>query len=523
MSYTIYNASAGSGKTYSLVKAYLQIVLSTPNVEQFRQLLAITFTNKAVFEMKNRIIELLGKFSEDTMLHTPHSMFTELCKSLHLTPKALQDRSAKTLEYILHNYAAFNISTIDGFNHQLIRHFSHDLHLNPFFEVQLDSQTLLERAVDNLMSQAGAGDKELTEWLIAFSNEKIDEDKNWDTSKELLEIAKMLTNENHYSQLQSLKDKELSDFATLKKSLSEYKEQAAQLIQTTAQSFMQLLDRHGLDKGAFNGGHLYNFFQKLTLSPQKEPVWGSGWQTNLLKGEPMYGKTAAKNLDTALIDSLQPQITTYFEDIKSAFGTLNFMQNALKYLPPLALLNRIQKEIALIKEEENILPIWEFNGVISSELSTQPAPFIYERIGEKFRHYFIDEFQDTSVLQWQNFIPLILNAVQSQVNHQTGSVLLVGDAKQSIYRWRGGKAEQFMSLYSGKENPFKVPLNTVNLAENYRSLKQIIDFNNAFFPFVANIFEEGGYRDLYEAAAQNYPKPTPIDYFRHSIYKGYSR
>ena len=166
MSYTIYNASAGSGKTYSLVKAYLQIVLSTPNVEQFRQLLAITFTNKAVFEMKNRIIELLGKFSEDTMLHTPHSMFNELCKSLHLTPKELQDRSAKTLEYLLHNYAAFNISTIDGFNHQLIRHFSHDLHLNPFFEVQLDSQTLLERAVDNLMSQAGAGDKELTEWLI---------------------------------------------------------------------------------------------------------------------------------------------------------------------------------------------------------------------------------------------------------------------------------------------------------------------------------------------------------------------
>ena len=508
MSYTIYNASAGSGKTYSLVKAYLQIVLSTPNVEQFRQLLAITFTNKAVFEMKNRIIELLGKFSEDTMLHTPHSMFNELCKSLHLTPKELQDRSAKTLEYILHNYAAFNISTIDGFNHQLIRHFSQDLHLNPFFEVQLDSQTLLERAVDNLMSQAGAGDKELTEWLIAFSNEKIDEDKNWDTSKELLEIAKMLTNENHYSQLQSLKDKELTDFATLKKSLTEYKEQAAQLIQTTALSFMQLLDCHGLDKGAFNGGHLYNFFQKLTLTPQKEPAWGSGWQTNLLDGEPMYGKTAAKKLDTALIDSLQPQIVTYFEDVRNAFGTLNFMQNALKYLPPLALLNRIQKEIALIKEEENILPIWEFNGVISSELSTQPAPFIYERIGEKFRHYFIDEFQDTSVLQWQNFIPLILNAVQSQVNHQTGSVLLVGDAKQSIYRWRGGKAEQFMSLYSGKENPFKVPLNTVNLAENYRSLKQIIDFNNAFFPFVANIFEEGGYRNLYEAAAQNYPKPT---------------
>ncbi|GJH39510.1 ATP-dependent helicase [Capnocytophaga sp. HP1101] len=502
--YTIYNASAGSGKTYSLVKAYLSIILSSKYPDYFRQLLAITFTNKAVFEMKNRIIELLGIFSEDKMLYDPHPMFTELANELKLPEKELQDRSAKTLEHILHNYAAFNISTIDGFNHQLIRRFSHDLHLNPFFEVQLDNKTLLERAVDNLMSKAGE-DPELTQWLIDFSNEKIDDDKSWDTSQELLGVAEMLTDENHYKPLQSLKDKELSDFRALKNTLLKQRTEALNTIKTSANDFMQLMKENGLDRKAFNRGSLYDFFEKLTLDSTKEPTWGSGWQNNLLAGEPLYSDTAAKKYDTALIDSLQDTITELFLNVRKGFGTIAFMSNALRYVAPLALLNRIQQEVEKLKEEENILPIWEFNGVISSELSNQPAPFIYERIGEKFRHYFIDEFQDTSILQWQNFIPLILNAVQSEVNKERGSVLLVGDAKQSIYRWRGGKAEQFMSLYNNEVNPFFIKGEVRDLQDNFRSLETIINFNNHFFSFVAQQFQSESYKKLYENAVQFYP------------------
>ncbi|UZD39548.1 UvrD-helicase domain-containing protein [Capnocytophaga ochracea] len=503
--YTIYNASAGSGKTYSLVKAYLRIILGSKQPDLFRQLLAITFTNKAVFEMKNRIIELLGVFSEDKMLTNPHPMFTELAKELNLPDEELRTRSAKALEHILHNYTAFNISTIDGFNHQLIRHFSQDLHLNPFFEVQLDSKALLERAVDNLMNQAG-NDPELTQLLIDFANEKIDDDKSWDTTKELLGVAEMLTNENHYEQLQSLKDKEIPDFLTLKNTLLKQRNNALKSIKTSAQDFMQLMCEHGLDKGAFNGGHLYKFFDNLTADNSKEPSWGSGWQNNLLEGEPLYSGSAGKKYDTALIDSLQEMIANLFLAIKEAFGVLAFANNALRYVVPLALLNRIQKEIENIKEAENILPIWEFNGVIFSELSNQPAPFIYERIGEKFRHYFIDEFQDTSVLQWQNFIPLILNAVQSEVNKQRGSVLLVGDAKQSIYRWRGGKAEQFMSLYNNEVNPFRIKGEVKDLNENFRSLEAIIDFNNHFFKFAADLFQSETYKELYKNSTQEYPK-----------------
>ncbi|MDO5105426.1 exodeoxyribonuclease V subunit beta [Capnocytophaga sp.] len=503
-SYTIYNASAGSGKTYGLAKSYLRIVLSNKNPEVFRSLLAITFTNKAVFEMKNRIIEYLTLFSDDKMLSQPDPMFSELSKELKIAPTELKIRSEMVLKHILHNYAAFSISTIDGFNHQLIRNFAFDLRLNQFFEVQLDAKTLLQRAVDNLLNQAGE-DAELTQLLNEFSKEKIKEDKSWDITGELLRVAQMLTVENHYWQLNNLKSKNLYDFQALKKNLLNKKNKALDSIQKNAADFLKLLDENALDKSAFKGGYAYDFFYKLNQNPENEPNWGSAWQENL-PDKPLYASTA-KNLNTALIDALQPQIVTYFNNIKSAFGLLNFVKNVLRNVVPLALLNRIQNEIELIKEDENILPIWEFNSIIFNEIATQPAPFIYERIGERYRHYFIDEFQDTSVLQWKNLIPLILNAVQSEtLTKQRGSVLLVGDAKQSIYRWRGGKAEQFISLYSGDENPFLIEGRVVDLEENYRSLPSIIQFNNLFFRFISEKFKSETYRELYKNAAQNFPE-----------------
>lgn len=504
--YTIYSASAGSGKTYGLVKAYLRIILASKNPDLFRNLLAITFTNKAVFEMKNRVIEMLHKFSDEKILSEPQPMFSELCEELKVAAAELQKRSDRVLKYILHNYGAFNISTIDGFNHQLIRSFALDLHLNQFFEVQLDSKAILQQAVDNLLNQAGT-DSELTKLLTDFSNDKIEEDKSWDTSFELLEVASMLTDENHFQELNSIKNKTLEDFKKLKLVLLQKKNYALKTIQQTAVDFLKLVEENGFDKSAFKGGYVYNFFHKLSENPENEPPsWDSAWQQNL-EVEPLYGKTKSQNINTATLDSLQPLIVAYFKKIKNSFGMFHFVKNASKFVIPLALLNRIQNEIELIKDEENILPIWEFNGVISNEITTQPAPFIYERIGERFRHYFIDEFQDTSALQWKNFIPLILNAVQSEsINKQRGSVLLVGDAKQSIYRWRGGKAEQFMDLYLNEVNPFYIEGQTVNLEDNYRSLKTIIDFNNHFFSFIASKFQSEKYKDLYLNATQNYPE-----------------
>lgn len=505
-SFVIYNASAGSGKTYGLVKAYLKIVLSSKNADSFRNLLAITFTNKAVFEMKNRIVETLMKFANPKVLTEKDTMFESLCEELQLSPAELHKRSDLVLKHILHNYAAFAINTIDGFNHRLIRSFAFDLQINQFFEIQLDRDTILQRAIDNLSQQIGE-DNELTELLTEFSKNQIDEDRNWDISQELFEVAKMITEENHYEMLKSLKTKTAADFLALKSNLYTKRKDALNSIKECTHRFFELLNHHRLDENTLIK-HLYNFFDKLKNEPDKVPSFGLAWQLNL-ENNPLYTKTNAKkkNFNTALIDSLQPEIVTLFETIKTTFHRIDFYNNALKNIIPLALLNRLQNEIELIKEEENILPIWEFNGVISNEITSQPAPFIYERIGERYRHYFIDEFQDTSVLQWENFIPLIFNAVQSENNyHQKGSLLLVGDAKQSIYRWRGGKAEQFMALYSGDKNPFFVEGLVFDLEENHRSLPEIINFNNHLFGSIAPLFETEKYRNLYGNSKQNYPQ-----------------
>jgi ATP-dependent exoDNAse (exonuclease V) beta subunit len=154
--------------------------------------------------------------------------------------------------------------------------------------------------------------------------------------------------------------------------------------------------------------------------------------------------------------------------------------------------------LATIQEEQNILSIAAFNAIIHREIQNQPAPFIYERLGERYRHFFIDEFQDTSEMQWLNLIPLIDNATSSEIGGEKGTLMIVGDPKQSIYRWRGGKAEQFIAL-SKEQNPFNNPEKLlVHLDRNYRSYSQIIDFNNRFFKFLSGVFKNEDYRDLYE-------------------------
>lgn len=176
----------------------------------------------------------------------------------------------------------------------------------------------------------------------------------------------------------------------------------------------------------------------------------------------------------------------------------------IKNMIPLSLINVIYKEYKQLQEDQNVLSISDFNTIIHNEIKDQPAPFIYERLGDRYRHYFIDEFQDTSQLQWENFIPLIDNALASEdLDGTKGSLMIVGDPKQSIYRWRGGKAEQFIDLSTDKDaNPFSNKLKVVeNLPKNYRSYSEVIDFNNQFFQFLSGEFSNEAYQKLYKETA----------------------
>ncbi|GAA4280432.1 UvrD-helicase domain-containing protein [Gaetbulibacter aestuarii] len=494
--FTIFDASAGSGKTFTLVKEYLKILLSSKSDFLFKQILAITFTNKAVAEMKTRIIKYLKAFAEPDILESTDPMFFQIIEDLAMEPEEVHKKSKRILNNIIHNYGAFDISTIDGFTHKLIRTFAHDLKLPMNFEVELDQESLLQQAVDSLINKAGTN-KELTKVLVDFAIEKADDDKSWDVAYDFNKVAKLLVNENDLPHVERLKSKTMGDFMALKKQINDDLKSLEERIVETSRSVMTLIQEAGLGPTDFKRSSLPKHFEKLASGDFYTPGFDSQWQEDI-ENQPMYPKSVSDHI-AETIDTIQPELAAAFNETKKAIFHLKFLNNFYKNITPLSVLNAINKELESLKTEQNKMLISEFNGIISEEIKDQPTPFIYERLGEKFKHYFIDEFQDTSVKQWQNLIPLLDNALATE----KGSAVLVGDAKQAIYRWRGGKAEQFIGLNS-QENPFVVTPQKEHLPSNFRSAREIVKFNNGLFKFVAQtIFQNAEYQELYQKSKQD--------------------
>jgi len=500
--FTIYNASAGSGKTFTLVKDYLKILLKSNSALAFKSILALTFTNKAVNEMKVRIIDTLKEFSEDDILENPTSMFLAIAKELTITHKVLHSKSKLILETIVHNYAAFDISTIDKFNHKLIRTFAHDLNLPVNFEVELDTTYLLGKAVDKLIDKAGT-DAKLTKILVDFALEKADDDKSWDITLDFNNIAKLLVNENEIPFIDTIKEKSLQDFSTLKNNLRKEIINVEIEISEIAKTTLQRITNAGLDFKDFSSSYVPKFFNNLANN-KFNAAFTAKWQVDLVEGNSLYPKRVSPET-ASTIDNLQPQLADAFKACKTKVTSLSFMRNCIKSVTPLSVLNAINHTLQTIKDEDNILLISEFNSIITKEIKQQPAPFIYERIGEKFKHYFIDEFQDTSVLQWENLVPLVDNVISGQnLKGETGTAMLVGDPKQAIYRWRGGKAEQFIDLYAKRTHPFQIEMSPKTLPVNYRSFKNVVDFNNRFFKHLSTFaFSNPEHEEIYSNCAQD--------------------
>ncbi len=491
-SYNIYSASAGSGKTFTLVREYLKIILTPGITGNFRQLLAITFTNKAVNEMKQRILGSLFEFSQTSSKEKSSPLFQTLRIELGLTPDELQERAKKTLKLILHNYAFFDVSTIDKFTHRIIRTFARDLKLPQNFEVVLDTDLLLDEAVGRLISKVGF-DEKLTSVLIDFALEKIEDDKSWDVSIDLNNIGRLLFNENHLPHLKKMEGKRIDDFLKLKERLgSKIRSLELEAIKN-ATAVVQFIDECGLESSDFPRETLPNHFKKI-----REGFFGPGvLYNNKLEANLTEGTILKSGIELPS-DEIAPVILDNYLRIKEIIYRIAFLRNAYNNSMPLTILNALQQEVKTLEKERDQLPITSFNGIISNAIKNQPAPFIYERLGEKYRHYFIDEFQDTSELQWNNLIPLISNALESEDEQgNKGSLLLVGDAKQAIYRWRGGKAEQFLGLCSRADSPFVITPEIENLPLNYRSKKEIVVFNNAFFTSVSSFLNSDHYKTLF--------------------------
>lgn len=487
--FSIYDASAGSGKTYTLVKEYLKIILLAKKPDAYRNILAITFTNKAVHEMKSRVVENLSEFAKENPTQKALDLMQTIQIETGLSLNDIHQKAKSIIKNLIHNYAAFDISTIDKFTHKVIRSFAHDLNLPITFEVSLDTENLLTEAVDAIIAEAG-NDKQLTDLLVNYTLEKTNDDKSWDISREIMETGKLILNENNREEITHFHNKSIEDFVEIKKKLVDLCEEILEETANLAAKALELIDSKGIDIKSFSAGHFPNHLKKLS-----EKEFNPKNKTYHEFEDIKINKTAK---DKEIIENIVPDLIENLDKIYKKYEKLFFYEAFLKNITPLSLLNTLNSKLKSIQEEQNILSIAEFNQLISEQIQNQPAPFIYERLGEKYRHFFIDEFQDTSEMQWQNLIPLISNSLSGQDDEGTqGTLLIVGDPKQSIYRWRGGKAEQFIEL-SKAQNPFpNVEKKLVTLETNYRSYSQVIEFNNAFFAFLSNEFNHDDYKDLY--------------------------
>jgi len=502
--FSIYDASAGSGKTYTLVKEYLKIILLSKKPDAYRNILAITFTNKAVHEMKSRVVGNLSEFAKENPSEKALQMMQKIQAETGLSLQSITEKAKSIIKNLIHNYASFDISTIDKFTHKVIRAFALDLGLPITFDVSLDSENLLAEAVDAIISEAG-NDETLTKLLIDFTMEKTDDDKSWDISREIMETGKLILNENNREEITHFNNKTIADFVEIKNKIVAHTLELKSNSVELANLALKLIENKGIEFDSFYSSYIPKHFLKLSKGEVVKHV-GHYKYLEESEGKRYSAKTPQNQKES--IDEIAHELLDILIQINEIAEKHLFYNAFLKNITPLSLLNTLNIELKKIQEEQGILSITQFNKLINEQIQNQPAPFIYERLGEKYRNFFIDEFQDTSEMQWQNLIPLIDNALSSEdLNGDRGSLMIVGDPKQSIYRWRGGKAEQFIALSKG-ENPFVNPdFQQFSLERNYRSYTEIIDFNNQLFGFLSHEFLNEDYKDLY----QNHSKQETND------------
>lgn len=489
----VYRSSAGSGKTTTLVNEYLEMLMK-PN-GNFKSILAITFTNKAAGEMKERILHALGQIaaSADPSQLNPalSKQISEIQKTYDLQYSDIRDKAGRQLSHILHQYGSFAVSTIDKFTHQLIRNFAFDLKVPTNFAVELDTEMVVKSAVDYLLEDVGQNEL-VTRMLIEFLLERIDEEKNIRVEEDLVKLGKLMYSEKGLPRLPYLAKLSAEDFSKLREKLYAEIKKVDSVLLNSANEIGDLIKRAGiLPEEFFYGQKGYpGALKKITMkdysgfeSPRFLDLCNDGvFYTNKASAETIGKFEPVKDI----IQKKSLEMLGYWNGHASRYYLLKVI---LKNFYALALLSEIKEGIDKHRKAEGILPIAEFNHLISQAITLEPAPFIFERIGNRFTELCIDEFQDTSVKQWENLMPLAENVLSTD-----GTVLLVGDSKQSIYRFRGGEANQLNVLpnllnkdfdwLEEREFLFKQHFIPRTLNYNFRSKSEIIDFNNTFFRHV---------------------------------------
>lgn len=479
---TIYRASAGAGKTHRLTGDYLKLLFAHPNA--YRRILAVTFTNKATDEMKNRIIEELysiasGRFS-------PH--IDDLCKHWAIEEDKLREKALVTLRTILHDYSSFNISTIDRFFQQTMRAFTREIGLQGGYGIEMDRDLVLTEAVDNLLADLDKKEnKALLGWLLRFAEEKVEDGGSWNLRKDIMSLGQEVFKESF--KLHS--DKVSEDIAD-KEILERYKKELYKLIHAVEEEAKRLgeqgvglLQRYGLHPSEFTGKGRspFFFFEKLAKGEMKAPT---ATFINLVDNvDKWYAKNDPPEICQKITVAYNEGLNDCIRSITGLFSSLtdyNTAKEITRYYYTLGILNDISQQIAAYREDKNILLIADTTELLSKVIDGSEAPFVYEKTGTSIDHYMIDEFQDTSSMQWHNFQPLIKESLAYRQSN-----LIVGDVKQSIYRFRNSDWKLLDEQVGQDFRPEEVI--EKNLVDNWRSGRLITSFNNAFFTIAPELLQ----------------------------------
>ena len=420
----IFKASAGSGKTHTLSKTYLDLLLKADSKTAYRNILAVTFTNKATEEMKERILRDLAEEGKTN------------------------PRAREILINLLHDYGSFSVSTIDKFFQQALRAFSRELGSSGNYQIELDKASLTKEAMDRVLDDLTEKDKDLLGWFTKQLETALDNGESFHLESSLYEMAEEFGDVNE-------------KFTYDKKKLTELKEKCKEIVDTFHKDVYEnalCIDTTTWGKTAAKGLAQYAGAQ----TKYKDSVKAAN------------ATTLAKLAETAGCEAMYALMNPQGRRWKE-YRTARMVE---KVIFTLGLAEEFYSKLAIIEEEKGVISLDESTSLLRDIIDGSDAPFIYEKLGVRFNHFLLDEFQDTSVVQWENFKPLLANSVSEGYSN-----IIVGDVKQSIYRWRNS---DWNLLDKEIEENFKGKVEVITLKENWRSTQSIVNFNNEFFTFAAD-------------------------------------
>lgn len=486
--FNVLHSSAGAGKTHALVKRFLELALEKPEPDAYARILALTFTNKAAAEMRDRVIAYLQALASSEPLDGARSDVRDaVLRRAGITEDQLQRRAKAMLTHMLHHWPQLAISTIDSFTRRIVMPFTRDLGLDPELRMTTEEEYYRSKAVDLLLEEAGS-DAALTDLLVATCEQLLEEERAWRPDKPLLELSEQLAKENALEHLAALQDMDSARFIAIHDRLRQRAHAFRARMRALGAKACDAIDRAGLAPTdlAYGKNGFLSYFRKLRdfddtidVNNNAEKVRTSGrW----------YSASASPDAIRA-IEGIVPVLQAVMDEVEGLRGSElrdHIVRVAmLRELMATAALNSIDRRLEALKREEGVSFFSDLTRKVMAIVQDEPAPFLYERLGEKYDHFLIDEFQDTSLKQWHALLPLVVNALATG-----GTVLLVGDAKQAIYRWRNGEARQFVRFPDlfGEERlvhgeAFGAALRRAYepvdaLASNRRSARNIITFNN---------------------------------------------